>query len=246
MSAELAGLCILNPRLPEQAQVWTQALQAHGANVIELPLLALRACTLNQDDKSKILDLDRYDACIFVSANAAKFGLEAVAGYWPQWPYGLTAIAVGEATAAPLQAAALNVLLPETADSEGLLAMPELQAEQVAGQRVLLFRGSQGRELLLQTLRQRGAQVDVLALYEVLLPASAQAQWQALPHMPDVVLLTSPMVWQHWQQIAGKFAVHPTLVVSSTRLAQAVQAAGAKDVRVVNGASLPDWLAALL
>lgn len=246
MSAELAGLCILNPRLPEQAQAWTHALQAHGANVIELPLLALRACTLSQDDKSKLLDLDRYDACIFVSANAAKFGLEAVANYWPQWPYGLPAIAVGEATAAPLQAAALNVLLPVTADSEGLLAMPELQAEQIAGQRVLVFRGSQGRELLVQTLRQRGAKVDVLALYEVLLPAEAQGQWLALRNLPDVVLLTSPMVWQHWQQVAGQFAVRPTLVVSSERLAHTVQAAGAKDVRVVKGASLPDWLAALL
>ncbi len=246
MSAELAGLCILNPRLPEQAQVWTQALQAHGANVIELPLLALRSCTLNQDDKAKILDLDRYDACIFVSANAAKYGLEAVADYWPQWPFGLAAIAVGEATAAPLQAAALNVLLPETAESEGLLAMPELQAEQIAGQRVLVFRGSQGRELLVQTLKQRGAKVDVLALYEVLLPAVAKDKWQALRNMPDVVLLTSPMVWRHWQQVAGEFAVRPTLVVSSERLAHTVQAAGAKDVRVVKGASLPDWLAALL
>lgn len=246
MSAELAGLSILNPRLPEQAQAWTQALQAYGADVIELPLLELAACALSQDDKAKLLNLDRYDACVFVSANAAKFGLEAVADYWPQWPYGLAAIAVGGASAAPLQAAALNVLLPETADSEGLLAMPELQAEQIAGKRVLLFRGSQGRELLLQTLRQRGASVDVLALYDVLLPAFAQAQWRALSRRPNVVLLTSPMVWRHWQQIAGSFAVLPTLVVSSVRLAQTVQAAGAKDVRVVNGASLPEWLAALL
>jgi len=246
MSAELAGLRILNPRLPVQAQAWTQALQAHAADVIELPLIELAVCALSQDDKAKLLNLDRYDVCIFVSANAAKFGLEAVADYWPQWPYGLAAIAVGEATAAPLQEAALNVLLPATADSEGLLAMPELQAEQIAGKRVLLFRGSQGRELLLQTLSRRGASVDVLALYDVLLPASAQAQWRALSRKPDVVLLTSPIVWRHWQQIAGSFSVLPTLVVSSMRLAQTVQAAGAKDVRVVNGASLPDWLAALL
>jgi len=246
MSAALTGLTILNPRLPEQAQAWTQALQAQGAEVIELPLLALQPCPLKQDDKSKLLDLDRYHACIFVSANAARFGLEAVANYWPQWPYGVTAFAVGQATATPLQEAALNVLLPASADSEGLLAMPELQAEQISGKRVLLFRGSQGRELLTQGLMERGATVDVLALYDVVLPSTAHAQWQALSRTPDVVLLTSPMVWQHWQQVAGSRAVLPTLVVSSVRLAEIVRAAGAQDVRVVIGASLADWLVALL
>ncbi|MDP1541142.1 MAG: uroporphyrinogen-III synthase [Moraxellaceae bacterium] len=246
MSAALAGLTILNPRLLAQAGAWTKALQAQGAEVIELPLLALRPRVLVQAEKSKLLDLDRYHACIFVSANAARCGIEAVADYWPQWPYGVTVFAVGQATAMPLQEAALNVLLPASADSEGLLAMPELQAEQISGKRVLLLRGSQGRELLTQGLTQRGATVDVLALYDVVLPSTANAQWRALSRAPDVVLLTSPMVWQHWQQVAGASAVLPTLVVSSVRLAEIVRAAGAQDVRIVHGASLSDWLAALL
>jgi uroporphyrinogen-III synthase len=246
MTAALKGLTILNPRLPEQAVAWTLALQAHGADVIELPLLALQPRPMSQDDKAKLLDLDRYHACVFVSANAARLGLNNVADYWPQWPYGVTAFAVGQATATPLQDAAIKVLLPTSADSEGLLAMAELQAQQIDGKRVLLFRGSQGRELLTQVLTERGAIVDVLALYDVVLPSLAHAQWQSLARLPDVVLLTSPLVWQHWQQIAGLKALQPTLVVSSPRLAETVRAAGAKNVRVVTGASLADWLAALL
>ncbi len=245
MAATLFGLLVLNPRTPEQAVPWSAALQGLGAEVIELPLLELRPRQLTHADKDKLLMLDRYDACLFVSANAAKYGLHAVADYWPQWPWNLPAFAVGDATAAPLLDAALTVLTPDRADSEGLLAMSELQADQVAGKRFLVFRGGQGRELLIQTLRERGATVDVLALYDVEMPAQAQQQWQALVRKPDVVLLTSPLVWQHWQTLAGAYALTPTLVVSSERLAERIKVLGAQNVHVVQGASLQQWLAAL-
>lgn len=49
-------------------------------------------------------------------------------------------------------------------NSESLLALPELQ--QVAGQRWLLIRANEGRELFADTLRARGAEVHYLAVYQ--------------------------------------------------------------------------------
>lgn len=239
----LAGLRVLNTRPAHQAAGLTRALAAAGARVDELPLIEIRPLPLAPEDERLLLDLDRYDGVFFVSANAARLGLDAIAGYWPQWPWRLPAYAVGERTAAVLRAAALDAVLPARADSEGLLALPALQA--VAGQRFLLLRGDGGRELLPETLRARGARVDVLALYSRALPATAAAAWGALAATPpDVVVLTSPDALRHWQQVAGAAATVPLWLVVSPRMADAALAAGAR-LRLAAGADDASLLAAL-
>ena len=45
------------------------------------------------------------------------------------------------------------------------LALPELAAEKVCGQRVVIFRGDGGRELLTDVLRERGASVERVTCY---------------------------------------------------------------------------------
>lgn len=230
MSA-LGGLRILNTRPQHQAEGLSRQLGEAGATVLELPLIHIAPLTLPPEQQRLLLDLDRYDGVFFVSANAARQGLEAVADYWPQWPHRLPAFAVGERTAQVLRAAGLNVLLPTRADSEGLLAMPALQ--QVQGSRFLLFRGEGGRELLADTLRARGAHLDVLELYRRELPATAAAQWQALQaagNIPDVVILTSPDALRHWLQVAGPAALQPRWLVVSPRMRAQAEAAGARVI----------------
>lgn len=241
----LRGLRVLNPRPAAQAHGLNQALLAAGADVLALPLLDILPLPITAQGRTCLLALDRYDATLFVSANAARLGLEAVAECWPQWPFQLPAFAVGAATHELLADAGLSVTCPQQEDSEGLLALTPLQ--QVSGQRWLLFSGAAGRPLLLDSLRARGAQVDVLTLYERTLPTQASAQWQALSAqaMPDVVLLSSALVWQHWQQVAGTQALLPTLVCVSERLAEQVRLAGAERVICANGASSQAWLAVL-
>lgn len=225
----LAGLHVLNTRPAHQAAGLGAALAAAGARVSELPLIAITPLPLAAEDERLLLDLDRYDGVFFVSANAARLGLDAIAGYWPQWPFRLPAYAVGDSTAAVLRDAGLDVVVPAQADSEALLALPALQ--EVAGRRFLLLRGEGGRELLPGTLRARGARVDVIALYRRDLPVAARAQWAALAaDPPDVVVLTSPDALRHWREVAGAQALQPRWLVVSPRLAEAGRAAGARVV----------------
>lgn len=233
-AALLQGLTVLNPRPPAQAGPLTAALQAHGADVLTLPLLAVEPLALTPESRRMVMDLDRYQGVIHVSANAARLAVRHFQDFWPQWPLGVRHVAVGRATADVLGEAGLDMLCPEQEDSEGMLALPLLQ--EVAGQRWLLCRGDQGRELLAETLRQRGAAVDILPLYRRVLPPEAEASWQSLRQLPDVVILTSATVWQHWQLVAGAQALRPALVTVSQRLARQVQAAGAGQVLVSDGA----------
>jgi uroporphyrinogen-III synthase len=241
----LSGLRILNTRPVAQAQALSADLQATGAVVLEFPLLEILPRELSAEENRLLLDLDRYDGVFFVSANAAHYGLDAVAGFWPQWPHPLDVFATGEGSAKKLREAGLTVTVPASADSEGLLALPELQ--DVAGKKFLIMRGSSGRELLCDTLRQRGATVDVLALYQRLLPQSAQHGWPDLAaHLraDDILLLTSPAALQYWLALAGEKALSPRWLVVSPRLAKQAHELGARVV-VAAGADNAALLAAL-
>ncbi|MDX1335182.1 MAG: uroporphyrinogen-III synthase, partial [Gammaproteobacteria bacterium] len=78
--------------------------------------------------------------------------------------------AVGARTAAALKDAGMHVsLVPEQGfTSEDLLSLPELQ--QVADSAVLIIKGEGGRRLIADTLRERGAQVDEIAVYRRVIP----------------------------------------------------------------------------
>lgn len=218
---------ILNTRPAHQAAELTAALRAAGFIVSELPLLEIVVRELEPAQQRLLLDLDRYDGVFFISANAVRSGLDAVAGFWPQWPWLLKTYAVGHASAELLAAEGLDVEIPlGRADSEGLLQLPALQ--DVADKRFLIMRGVGGRELLRRALEARGAQVDVLELYRRELPSVARQQWQSLTQVPDIVLLTSPDALRHWQQVAGAAAVEPLWLVASTRMAELGLAAGAR------------------
>lgn len=236
---------ILNPRPERQARPLSLALREAGHEVIELPLLAIEPLALDGLARSQVLALDRYDGIVFVSANAARYAVAAISDYWPQWPHPLSCIAVGVATAAVLEAEGLDVHIAAQENSEGMLALPVLQEQAVAGQRWLVCRGEDGRELLAATLRARGAEVDTLALYKRFLPERARGDWAACYPRPEAVLLSSAMIWQHWQQIAGSEATVPWLITVSPRLAETVRAAGAARVVCADGAQPKHWLKAL-
>lgn len=74
-------------------------------------------------------------------------------------------LAIGDATRRALQQAGIEVdAVPPVHNSEGLLAMDELEA--VSDKNIIIVSGKDPRELLAQQLQTRGAAVQTLPVYE--------------------------------------------------------------------------------
>ena len=167
LSRLLKDRVILITRAEHHQASLRQAIEARCGSWISLPLINIARLSDAelQQARDKIQELDRYEIVVFVSQNAARFGAELIANYWPQLPIQQRFIAFGQGTAALLaEMLAAKVEFPvDGSDSEAVLRLPALNA--VAGRKILILRGVGGREHLAQTLRRRGAFTDYGELY---------------------------------------------------------------------------------
>ncbi|MCE2723474.1 MAG: uroporphyrinogen-III synthase [Burkholderiales bacterium] len=161
----LKGLDVIVTRPRESADATVRALNAAGATAVALPLLEISAL-----EAAKVPLASPPDAIIFVSSHAAEYGVPELSrqrmianAAAPQEVY-----AVGRATASRLAALGLvHVSTPASGeDSEALLAEPTFASP--AGRSILIVKGASGgggRQLLEDTLVQRGAIVYNLVCY---------------------------------------------------------------------------------
>jgi uroporphyrinogen-III synthase len=165
----LTGLNIVVTRPRDQAAKLATRIAHEGGNVILFPLLEISPVADPQPLRELVARLPQFNLAVFVSPNAARYGMQAIqaAGTLPPT---LKIAAVGQGTMHALhERGAVNAIAPmHNFDSEGLLALPELQ--NVRGWLVVIFRGNEGRELLGDTLKARGAQVEYAACYQRLRP----------------------------------------------------------------------------
>ena len=192
----LAGCGIVVTRPAAQAASLAEAIRAAGGHAILFPVIEI----LDPADIQPLIDvIDRIETCslaIFISPNAVVRAMSQITAR-RTWPPGLRSAAIGKGGVKALQRFGINeVIVPTRSfDSEGLLALPQLQT--VAGQRVVIFRGDGGRELLGDTLTARGAQVEYVECYR-----------RARPHADAAPLLKA---WAHDE-------VHAITVTSSEGL----------------------------
>ena len=229
-------LHVLVTRPDGQQQTLVRSLTEAGFIVSHQSALCIEPLEITAAGRNLLFNLDQYHAVFFVSTNAARLALQALDALWPQWPVGVHWLAVGPATAEVLSAAGMAAELPRTGfDSEALLELDCLR--DLPGKRVLICRGEGGRELVAETLQRRGAEVDVLPLYQRV--CNSRFAW---PEQPvDAVLVTS---LQGWQCIAGHVPPACRVVVASERIAETI--AGTHPVTVAASARDPDMLAAAI
>ena len=174
MSASLQGRRILVTRPAAQAGALAAMIAAEGGEALCFPLLQIDPI----DDLGPLYEaaahLGDYAIVVFISPNAVEYGLPTVLATGA-WPAAVRAAAIGQSTVAALSARGVrDVIAPtERFDSEALLELPAFRLEEMTGKRVLILRGNGGRELLSETLRERGAGVDCVACYRRSSPPDA-------------------------------------------------------------------------
>lgn len=161
-NACLHGITVLVTRPQAQAVELIEAIRSVGGRVISFPVIEIVPRNENaiSDDAAR---LPNADIVIYVSQNAVKYAIQ----------YAGNALigVIGPATAAAVTAAGYSVdIEPESGyDSESLLVLSALK--EVAGKQIRIVRGDDGRELLADTLQQRGASVRYLSVYQRTRPA---------------------------------------------------------------------------
>lgn len=172
----LYGRRIVLTRAEEQAGETVATLRALGAEAVELPTIAIRPPVSWAALDTAIERLGTYDWLVFTSVNGVRFFMERLdASRHDVRAFRGRIAVIGEKTREAVEALHWKVdLLPEEYVAESLLAA--FEKHEMAGQRVLIPRAEVAREVLPETLRKRGAAVDVVAAYRNAVPEDAAAR----------------------------------------------------------------------
>ncbi len=234
MSCDLAGLSVLVTRPREQADALCEAIEAARGRPVRLPAIEIEPPGDPERAAAVLAGADRVDLLIFVSANAARRAFDLLPEILPET---VRIAAVGRATARALDELGLppDLVPAERYDSEGLLALPELQ--RMAGRRVIIVRGEGGRETLRETLEARGARVDYAEVYRRRCArrdtTNLERNWSALA---EVVVVTSVEVldclWGMLGNTGRRQLCDTPLVVLSRRIADHARQLGCRRVVV--------------
>ena len=242
----LAGLKIAVTRPRDQAVQLAWRIEQAGGIPLLFPLLDIAPAQDSRTLHEQISRLIQFDLAIFISPNAVQYGMAAIRAVG-DLPPALRIATVGHGSAKALRELGLGkVIVPaERFDSEGLLALPELQ--NVAGWRVLIFRGDGGRELLGDTLRERGATVEYAACYRRSKPQ--QDVSVLLEAAPDALTVTSSealdYLWQMLGEAQRDSVCNIPMFVQHKRIAELAQRQGWRRV-LLAGAGDDGLLSALI
>ena len=178
-------------RPQHQSQALIERLAQAGWDSILFPAIEIRATQPTPMLRQLAQQLKAYDIALFVSRNAVDFAFEYLQADELPPALQLGVIGKGSWLALQQQGVASSIIPADSYNSEGLLAAAALQ--QVSGKRIIIFRGQQGRNLLGDTLRERGAQVEYQEVYQRHAPQYPSGYLEQLTRerFPQVAIFTS-------------------------------------------------------
>lgn len=249
----LAGIGVLVTRPEHQAQRLAELILGLGGEPLLFP--AMEIVAQPETATAPVLKrLGQFDLAIFTSPNAARLAMQRIeqAGGLPA---GLRVAALGPGTAAELKKFGVREMITPQADFDSEALLDALSGLQFAGKRVVIFRGQGGRELLGESLRLRGAEVEYVECYRRARPRHDLAElmplWQerrlraCLTTSSEIVMNLFDMAGEAcrpWLCQTPMFVSHPR--VAATAFAFGVHTifvAGTGDEALASG--LGTWFA---
>ena len=170
----LHGRRILITRAQHQVDPLRRELVDMGAAVVEIPTIEVRALPTDERVRKAIANLDRTILVIFASANAVDifFKMLVETGVDARALHASKLCAIGQETAEMLENHGLRPeLVTSEYTAEGLAKA--LEGWEMEGMRVLVPRAEVARDALPSLLAMRGAEVEILPVYQAVCPAMA-------------------------------------------------------------------------
>ncbi len=201
----LCGRTVAVTRARAQSSALAARLRELGAEVVEAP--AIRIVPID----GPAPDLGRYDLLCVTSPNGVRLLFERLEreGRDARALAGLRVAAIGPGTARALREHGVSAdLVPERFVAEGLV---EALAD-IPVQRALIARATQARDVLPDALRERGAEVDVLALYETVAEPLDRTQCDAVRAADYVTFTSSSTVSYLLDALGGELGDRPRIV----------------------------------
>ena len=200
----LFGKRVLVTRAKTQASELSNLIRARGGEPIECPTIDIGPPDDWAEVDEAIKQLATYQWLVFTSVNGVKAFMQRL------WYHrrdaralaGLQVCCIGPRTAEEVRQFGIDAdLVPETYQAEGLIEI--LTRAGVSGQRVLLARAAQAREILPDELERLGAFVRVVKVYKTVVPAIEREHVQQLfrDRLIDVVMFASSSTVRNFFQL---------------------------------------------
>ncbi len=245
-------MTILVTRPEPSASALVSRLRQTGKHAWSFPLIEYTPGRDLPTLAQRLVSLRENDLLFAVSPQAIHFSAPAMIQANTAWPACVDYYAIGRRTALDLHMACRQTVnYPEqSATSETLLNLPALK--DVSGKHALILRGNGGRDLLAETLQQRGARVEFCECYQRI-PCRYQGAEEAVrwrrQGITTLVVTSGEMLQLLYSLFPAidrrEWLLHCRLVVVSDRLATLAGELGWHSVTVADGADNDALLRAL-
>jgi uroporphyrinogen III methyltransferase/synthase len=201
MEKPLWGKRIVITRARGQAGELSQLLKGYGAQVIEFPTIKIVPPDSWYPVDKAIESLETYHWVIFTSTNGVQFFLKRLKLKKRQLTEfnDLRFCAIGPRTAQEIERAGVKVdLVPHQYCAEALVQ--SLGNGELEGRRILLARAKKARDLLPRELRKLGAVVDVVEVYQTVMPPISKREIKRVfkGDRVDLITFTSSSTVNHF------------------------------------------------
>jgi uroporphyrinogen III methyltransferase / synthase len=244
----LHGRRIVVTRARAQASGLAGTLRDLGAEVVELPAIRIEPRIESEEVRRAVESLRDYSLVCLTSPNGVRLLFEAVGGGHSAGKdrpaaageagagqgagrldaralAGATVAAIGPGTARALAGHGIAAdVVPERFVAEALVEA--LAGVEVEGRRVLVARAAEARDVLPDALRERGAEVDVIALYETVREKPSTEAIEAAQSADYVTFTSSSTVTNLTEALGDRFPAGARIVSIGPVTSDAVRAAG--------------------
>jgi len=223
----LHGRRVVVTRARAQASGLAATLRDLGAEVVELPAIRIEPRLEAPEVREAVSRLGEYALVCLTSPNGVRLLFEAMAagGLDARALADTVVAAIGPGTARELAGRGIAAdVVPERFVAEALVEA--LAAVEVEGRRVLVARAAEARDVLPDALRERGADVDVLALYETVREEPDPERIEAAQAADYVTFTSSSTVSNLVEALGDRFPRGARIVSIGPVTSEAARAAG--------------------